>query len=69
MIIEGKLMRIQSWTSLFTTKEEKPIVPTLMLLSGLPRHYFKKPFLPPLLESIGKVLYLGTTSIKRSRAG
>ena len=32
-------------------------------------HYFKKPFLIPLLENVEKVLYMDTTSIKRSREG
>ncbi|KAH0748235.1 hypothetical protein KY290_027467 [Solanum tuberosum] len=49
-------------------KEETPIVPIWVLLPGLPWHCFKKQFITPLLESVGKVLYLDTTSIKRTRA-
>ncbi|KAG5585252.1 hypothetical protein H5410_045686 [Solanum commersonii] len=68
MTIEGKLMRIQAWTPNFRPKEETPIIPIWVLLPGLPWHYFKKEFITPLLESVGKVLYLDTTSIKRTRA-
>uniref|UniRef100_M1DW45 LINE-type retrotransposon LIb DNA, complete sequence, Insertion at the S14 site n=1 Tax=Solanum tuberosum TaxID=4113 RepID=M1DW45_SOLTU len=68
MTIEGKLMRIQTWTPNFRPEEETPIVPIWVLLPGLPWHYFKKEFISPLLESVGKVLYLDTTSIKRARA-
>ena len=69
MTIEGKFMRIQAWTPFFKPEEETPIVPVWILLYGLPWHCYKKPFLTPLLESVGKVLYLDIASIKRSRAG
>lgn len=62
-------MKIQDWTLFFTPEEETLIVPTWILLLGLPWHCFKKPFLIPLLESVGKVLYLDSASIRRSRAG
>ncbi|KAG5580305.1 hypothetical protein H5410_050932 [Solanum commersonii] len=68
MTIEGKLMRIQTWTPTFTPEEETPIVPIWILLPGLPWHCFKKEFITPLLSPIGKVLYLDTASIKRTRA-
>ncbi|KAH0737774.1 hypothetical protein KY290_036479 [Solanum tuberosum] len=68
MTIEGKLMRIQAWTPNFKPEEETPIVPIWVLLPGLPWHCFKKEFITPLLESVGKVLYLDTASIKRTRA-
>ncbi|KAG5606085.1 hypothetical protein H5410_027577 [Solanum commersonii] len=68
MTIEGKLMRIQAWTPIFRPEEETPIVPIWVLLPGLPWHCFKKEFITPLLESVGKVLYLDTISIKRTRA-
>ncbi|KAG5595247.1 hypothetical protein H5410_036479 [Solanum commersonii] len=68
MTIEGKLMRIQAWTPKFRPEEETPIVPIWLLLPGLPWHCFKKEFITPLLESVGKVLYLDTASIKRTRA-
>ncbi|KAG5605799.1 hypothetical protein H5410_027291, partial [Solanum commersonii] len=68
MTIEGKLMRIQTWTPNFRPEEETPIVPIWILLPGLPWHCFKKEFITPLLSPIGKVLYLNTASIKRTRA-
>ncbi|KAH0716635.1 hypothetical protein KY285_012666 [Solanum tuberosum] len=68
MTIEGKLMRIQTWTPTFTPEEETPIVPIWILLPGLPWHCFKKEFITPLLSPIGKVLYLDTASIRRTRA-
>ncbi|KAK4716303.1 hypothetical protein R3W88_014641 [Solanum pinnatisectum] len=68
MTIEGKLMRIQAWTPNFRPEEETPIVPIWVLLPGLPWHCFKKEFITPLLDSVGKVLYLDTASIKRTRA-
>ncbi|KAH0736057.1 hypothetical protein KY285_011764 [Solanum tuberosum] len=68
MTIEGKLMRIQTWTPNFRPEEETPIAPIWVLLPGLPWHCFKKEFITPLLESVGKVLYLDTASIKRTRA-
>ncbi|KAG5580317.1 hypothetical protein H5410_050944 [Solanum commersonii] len=64
----GKLMRIHTWTPNFRPEEETPIVPIWVLLPRLPWHCFKKEFISPLLESVGKVLYLNTTSIKRTRA-
>ncbi|KAG5580328.1 hypothetical protein H5410_050955 [Solanum commersonii] len=57
-----------TWTPNFTPEEETPIVPIWILLPGLPWHCFKKEFITPLLSPIGKVLYLDTTSIKRTRA-
>ncbi|KAG5606144.1 hypothetical protein H5410_027636 [Solanum commersonii] len=68
MTIEGKLMRIQTWTPNFRPEEETPIVPIWILLPGLPWYCFKKEFITPLLSPIGKVLYLNTTSIKRTIA-
>lgn len=66
MNIEGKDMRLQKWTLL---EEEIPIVHVLVLLSDLPCHCFKKPFITPLLECVGKIMYLDTTSLTRTRAG
>ncbi|KAG5606097.1 hypothetical protein H5410_027589 [Solanum commersonii] len=68
MTIEKKLMRIQAWTPNFRPEEETPIVPIWVLLPRLPWHCLKKEFITPLLESVGKVLYLDTASIKRTRA-
>jgi len=61
-------MIILAWTRNFRPEEEIPIVPIWVLLPGLRWHYFKKEFITPLLESVGKVLYLDTASIKRTRA-
>ena len=63
MTIEGKLMRIEAWT-LFSLLKKKLL---WILLPGLPQNLFKKTFLILLLKSVGKVLYLDTISIKRSR--
>ncbi|KAG5606149.1 hypothetical protein H5410_027641 [Solanum commersonii] len=68
MTIEGKLMRIQAWTPNFLPEEETPIVPIWVLLPRLPGHCFMKEFITFLLESVGKVLYLDTSSTKRTRA-
>ncbi|KAK4706911.1 hypothetical protein R3W88_033531 [Solanum pinnatisectum] len=68
MTIEGKLMIIQTWTPNFRLEEETPIVPIWVLLPSLPWHCFKKEFITPLLSSVGKVLYLDSASIKRTRA-
>ncbi|KAH0664057.1 hypothetical protein KY284_028988 [Solanum tuberosum] len=67
MNIEGKLMRIQAWTPNFRPEEETSIVPIWVRLPGLPWHCFKKEFITPFLESVGKVLYLDRTFIKRTR--
>ncbi|KAG5585834.1 hypothetical protein H5410_046268 [Solanum commersonii] len=68
MTIEGKLMRIRTWTPNLRPEKETPIVPIWVLLPGLPWHCFKKEVITPLLEYVGKVLYLDTASIKRTRA-
>lgn len=68
MTIKGKLMRIQAWTPNFKPEEETPIVPIWVLFPGLQWHCSKKEFITPLLEFVGKVLYLDTASIKRTRA-
>ncbi|KAG5606139.1 hypothetical protein H5410_027631 [Solanum commersonii] len=68
MTIEGKLMRIQSWTPNFRPEEETPIVPIWVLLPRLPWHCFKNKFITPLLAFVGKVLYLDNAFIKRTRA-
>ncbi|XP_015158403.1 uncharacterized protein [Solanum tuberosum] len=68
MTIEGKLMRIQTWTPNFRPEEDTPIVHIWILLPGLPWHFFKMEFITPILSPIGKVVYLDTASIKRTRA-
>lgn len=67
--MKEKLITIQAWTLFFKHEEETLIVPVGILLPGLLWHYYKKPFLTPLLESFGEVLYLDTSSIKRFRVG
>ncbi|KAG5621268.1 hypothetical protein H5410_006486 [Solanum commersonii] len=67
MTIEGKLMRIQTWTPNFRPEEETPIVPIWVLLPGLPWHCYKKEFVTPLLSHVGKVLYLDTITIQKTR--
>ncbi|KAG5631323.1 hypothetical protein H5410_003040 [Solanum commersonii] len=67
-ILQTQLNGGGACTPNFRPEVETPIVPIWVLLSGLPWHCFKKEFITPLLESVGKVLYLDTTSIKRTRA-
>ena len=69
MTIEGKFMRIQAWTLFFILEEETPTVPIWIMLPSLPLLFYKKPFLTPLLESVGKILCLDNASVKSSRAG
>jgi len=67
MSIEGKLMRIQTWTPNFRPEEETPIMPVWVLLLDLPWHCYKKQFVTALLSPIGKVLYMDTTSVQKTR--
>lgn len=69
MNIEGKDTRLQKWTLFFTLEEETPIGLVWVLLPDLPWNCFKKPFLTPLLKYVGKILYLDTTSLTRTRVG
>ncbi|KAH0655755.1 hypothetical protein KY285_030637 [Solanum tuberosum] len=65
--IEGKLMRIQTWTPTFKPDKETPIVTIWISLLELPWHCFNKEFLVALLNPIGNVLYLDTASIQKTR--
>lgn len=67
MIIKGQLMRIQTWTPTFKPDEETPIVPVWVSLPELPWHCYNKKFVSALLSPIGKVLYLDSASIHKTR--
>ncbi|KAH0730257.1 hypothetical protein KY289_001445 [Solanum tuberosum] len=67
MSIAGQVMRIQVWTPNFKPAEEIPIVPIWISLPELPWHFYNKEFVTGLLSPIGKVLYLDSASIKKSR--
>lgn len=67
MTIEGQLMSIQTWTPNFKPEEETPIVPIWVSLPELPWHCYNKEFLTVLMHPIGKVLYLDTASIQKTR--
>ncbi|XP_055801305.1 uncharacterized protein LOC129870518 [Solanum dulcamara] len=67
MTIEGQIMRIQTWTPTFRPEEETPIVPIWVALLELPWHCYNKEFVTALLAPIGKVLYLDTASIQKTR--
>ncbi|KAH0740536.1 hypothetical protein KY290_033579 [Solanum tuberosum] len=67
MSIAGQVMRIQVWTPNFKHAEETPIVPIWISLPELPWHCYNKEFLAGLLSPIGKVLYLDSASIKKTR--
>ncbi|KAG5585276.1 hypothetical protein H5410_045710 [Solanum commersonii] len=64
-----QVMRIQAWTPNFTPAEETPVVPIWISLSELPWHCYNKVFITGLLSPIGKVLYLDSASIKKTRGG
>ncbi|KAH0781472.1 hypothetical protein KY290_001070 [Solanum tuberosum] len=67
MSIAGQVMRIQVWTPNFKPAEETPIVPIWISLPELPWHCYNKEFVTGLLSPIGKVLYLDSASIKKTR--
>uniref|UniRef100_M1E0W5 LINE-type retrotransposon LIb DNA, complete sequence, Insertion at the S14 site n=1 Tax=Solanum tuberosum TaxID=4113 RepID=M1E0W5_SOLTU len=67
MSIVGKVMRIQEWTPNCNPTEETPIVPIWISLLELPWHCYTKEFVIGLLSPIGKVLYLESASIKKTR--
>ncbi|KAH0639205.1 hypothetical protein KY285_035791 [Solanum tuberosum] len=67
MSIAGQVMRIQVWTPNFKPAEETPIVPIWISLPELPWHCYNKDFVSGLLSPIGKVLYLDSASIKKTR--
>ena len=52
MNIEGQLMRLQTWTPDFTSKEKTPIALIWVAILGLPWHCYNKVLLTTILESI-----------------
>ncbi|KAG5631558.1 hypothetical protein H5410_003275 [Solanum commersonii] len=54
-------------TPTFRPKEETSIIPIWISLPELPWHCYHRDILSPLLSPIGKVLYLDTTSIQKTR--
>ena len=67
MTISGQVMRIQAWTPNFTPEEETPLVPIWISLPELPWHCYNKQFITSLLSPIGRVLYLDSASINKTR--
>ncbi|KAH0673761.1 hypothetical protein KY284_024848 [Solanum tuberosum] len=67
MTIAGKVMRIQVWTPSFKPAEGTSIVPIWISLPELPWHCYNKEFVTGMLSPIGKVLYLDSASIKKTR--
>ncbi|TMX01944.1 hypothetical protein EJD97_023053 [Solanum chilense] len=67
MTIAGQVMRIHAWTPSFKPDEETPLVPIWVSLPELPWHYYNKEFITSLLSPIGRVLYLDSASINKTR--
>ena len=67
MNIAGQVMRIQAWTPTFKPDEETPLVPIWISLPELPWHCYNKEFITSLLSPIGRVLYLDSASINKTR--
>lgn len=67
MTIEGQTMRIHAWNPNFKPEEKTPLVPIWISLPELPWHCYNKEFISSLLTPIGRVLYLDSTSINKTR--
>ena len=67
MTIAGQVMRIQAWTPNFKPEEETPLVPIWISLPELSWHCYNKEFITSLLSPIGRVLYLDSASINKTR--
>ena len=67
MNIACHVMRIQAWTPTFKPDEETPLVPIWISLTELPWHCYNKEFIIRLLSPIGRVLYLDSASINKTR--
>ena len=67
MTIAGQVMRIQAWTPTFKPEEETPLVPIWISLPELPWNFYNKEFITTLLSPIGRVLYLDSASINKTR--
>lgn len=60
-------MRIQDWTPSFKPEVETPIIPVWVTLPDLPWHCYNKDYVSGLLLPVGKVLYLDSTYIQKTR--
>ncbi|TMW88919.1 hypothetical protein EJD97_017903 [Solanum chilense] len=67
MTIAGQVMRIQAWSPTFKPDEETPLVPIWISLPELPWHCYNKEFITSLLSPIGRVLYLDSASINKTK--
>ncbi|KAG5570446.1 hypothetical protein H5410_060212 [Solanum commersonii] len=67
MSIAGQLIRIQAWTPSFKPEVETPIVHVWVTLPDLPWHCYNKDYVSGLLLPVGKVLYLDSDSIQKTR--
>ena len=67
MTIAGQIIRIQAWTPCFNPDEETPLIPIWISLPELPWHCYNKEFITSLLSLIGRVLYLDSASINKTR--
>ncbi|TMX05308.1 hypothetical protein EJD97_025000, partial [Solanum chilense] len=67
MTIAGQIMRIQAWTITFKPDEETLVVRIWISLPELPWHRYNKEFITSLLSPIGRVLYLDSASINKTR--
>lgn len=65
MTIEVKILRIQAWTHILPRKRKHQLFLYGFCYQDYLGIVYKKPFLTPLLELVGKVLYLDTELIKR----
>lgn len=67
MTIAGQIIRIQAWTPSFKPNEKTPLVPIWVSLPELPWHCYNKEFITGLLSPIGRVLYLNSASVNKTR--
>ncbi|KAH0725167.1 hypothetical protein KY284_001032 [Solanum tuberosum] len=67
MTIVGQLIKIQTWTPTFRPEQKTPMVPVWVALPELPWHCYKKEFVSIPLKPIGKVLYLDSPTIQKTR--
>ncbi|KAG5580310.1 hypothetical protein H5410_050937 [Solanum commersonii] len=67
MSIAGQLMRIQDRTPSLKPEVETPIVPVWVTLPDFPSHCYNKDYVTGLLILVGKVLYLDSASIQKTK--
>ena len=60
-------MRIHAWTHNFKSVEETLLVPIWICLPELPWHCYNKEFITSLISPIGRVHYLDSASINKTR--